>query len=51
MYWAAHCVAWVSGIKRPGREANHAPPYSAEDEDAWSYTSTSPVRLHGMVLN
>jgi hypothetical protein len=29
-----------SGVKRPGREANHSPPSSAEFKNAWSYTST-----------
>jgi hypothetical protein len=27
-------------LKRPGREADHSPPSSAEFENAWSYTST-----------
>jgi hypothetical protein len=49
-------------IKRPGREADHSPPSSAEVKNAWSYTSTPQhvfivwclikqnVRLHGMVF-
>jgi hypothetical protein len=36
------------GAKRPGREADHSP--SAEVKNAWSYTSTSLIRLHGVVL-
>jgi hypothetical protein len=28
------------GVKRPGREADHSPPSSAEIKNAWSYTST-----------
>jgi hypothetical protein len=49
-------IQWVPGtlslgVKRPGREADHSPPSSAEVENAWSYTSTSPTRLHGMVLS
>jgi len=28
-------------VKRPGRETNHLPLSSAEDKNAWSYTSTS----------
>jgi hypothetical protein len=28
------------GIKRPGREADHSPPSSADVKNAWSYTST-----------
>jgi hypothetical protein len=38
------------GVKRPGREADHSPPSSAEVNE-WSYTSTPPVRLHGLVLS
>jgi hypothetical protein len=38
-------IQWVPGalslgLKRPGREADHSPPYSAEVKNAWSYTST-----------
>jgi hypothetical protein len=48
-------LQWVPGIlslevKRPGREAGHSPPSSAEVKNAWSYTSTPPVRLHGVGL-
>jgi hypothetical protein len=39
------------GVKRPGREADHSPPSSAEVKNEWSYTSTPPVRLHGVVLS
>jgi hypothetical protein len=28
------------GVKRPGREADHSPPSSAEVKNTWSYTST-----------
>jgi len=50
-------------LKRPGREADHLPPYSVEVKNAWSYTSTPPyifmawclikhrTHLHGMVLS
>jgi hypothetical protein len=49
-------IQWVSGtlslgVKRPGREADHSPPSSAEVKNAWSYTSTTPVCLHGVVLS
>jgi hypothetical protein len=30
------------GVKRPGREADHSPPTSAEVKKIWIYTSTSP---------
>jgi hypothetical protein len=38
-------IQWVTGtfslgVNRPGREADHSPPSSAEVKDAWSYTST-----------
>jgi hypothetical protein len=47
-------IQWVPGalslgVKRPGREADHSPPSSAENE--WSYTSIPPIRLHGVVLS
>jgi hypothetical protein len=29
----------------PGRKADHSPPSSAEVKNAWSYTSTLPIRL------
>jgi hypothetical protein len=49
-------MLWVPGVislglKRLGREANHSPPSSAEVENAWSYTSTPPIRLHGVLLS
>jgi hypothetical protein len=36
--------------KRSRREADHWPPSSAEIKNAWSYTSTPPISLHGVVL-
>jgi hypothetical protein len=38
-------IQWVPGVlsvgvKRPGREADHSPPSSAEVKNAWRYTST-----------
>jgi hypothetical protein len=49
-------IQWVPGalclqVKRPGREADHSPPSSAEVKNAWSYSSTPPIRLHGVVLS
>jgi hypothetical protein len=49
-------IQWVPGalslgLKRSGREADYTLPFSAEVKNAWSYTSTPPKRLHGMVLN
>jgi hypothetical protein len=45
-------LEWISsGVKWLGREADHSPPSSAEVNNAWSYTSTSLIRLHSVVLN
>jgi len=49
-------VKWVPGalslqVKRPVREADHSHPCSAQVKNAWSYTSTVPIRLYGMVLS
>jgi hypothetical protein len=49
-------IQWIPGalylgVKLPGREADHSPPSSAEVKNAWSYTSTPPVCLHGVVLS
>jgi hypothetical protein len=48
-------LQWVPGapflgVKRPGREADHSPPSSAE-VNSWSSTFTPPIRLHGVVLS
>jgi hypothetical protein len=45
---------WVTGalslgVKQRGREADHSPPSSAEVRNAWSYTSTPPKRLDGVM--
>jgi hypothetical protein len=39
------------GVKRPGSEADHSPPSSAEVKNVWSYTSTPPGCFHGVVLS
>jgi hypothetical protein len=49
-------IQWVSevlspGIKRPGREAVHSPQSSTEVKNVYIYTSTSAIRLRGMVLS
>jgi hypothetical protein len=49
-------IQWVSGalslgVMQPGCEADHSPLSSAEVKNVWSYTSTPPIRLHGVVLN
>jgi hypothetical protein len=37
-------------VKRLGREDDHSLPFKAEAKNAWSYTSTPPMRLHDVVL-
>jgi hypothetical protein len=49
VYWVPGSISL--GTKRPKREVKHSPPSSAEDKNAWSYTSTPPLRLHDRVLN
>jgi hypothetical protein len=49
-------IQWVPGdlslwAKRLGREADHSPPPSAEVKNVWSYTSTHPIRLNGVVIS
>jgi hypothetical protein len=49
-------IQWVPGtlsfeIKRPGRKADHSPSPSAEVKNAWSYISTPPILLRGVVLS
>jgi len=39
------------GVKLPGRIADHSHPSSAEVKNAWSFTSTHPIRLHDVVLS
>jgi hypothetical protein len=43
--------AFTPKVKRPGREADHSLPSSAEIKNVWSYTSISPMRFYGVVLN
>jgi len=39
------------GVKPLGHEADHSPPSNAIVKDAWSYTSTPLICLHGVVLS
>jgi hypothetical protein len=39
------------GVKRPGREADHSPPSSAEVKECVKPYRHPPVRLHGVVLS
>jgi len=38
-------------VKRRDVKLTAQPPSIAEVKDAWSYTSTPPIRLHGVVLS
>jgi hypothetical protein len=38
------------GVKRPGLEADHSQPTSAEVKKTWIYASTPPIRPHGVLL-
>jgi hypothetical protein len=44
-------LSYSLGGKRSEREADHAPPSSAEVKNAWDYISTPHRRLHGIVLS
>jgi hypothetical protein len=53
----AHPTSYSRGNKGPflggkaaGHEADHSLPSCAEVKDAWSYTSSPPICLHGVVL-
>jgi hypothetical protein len=39
------------GVKRPGREADHSPPQSAEAKECVEPYLHSPIHLHGVVLS
>jgi len=38
-------------VNRLGCEADYSRPTSAKVKNAWSYTSTLPIRLHCVVFN
>jgi hypothetical protein len=40
-----------SGLRRPKREGDLSSPSSAEVNNAFSYISTLPISLHGVMLN
>jgi hypothetical protein len=49
-------IQWVPGalslrVKRPGREADHSPPSSAEVKEWVELYLHSPIRFHGVVLS
>lgn len=36
------------GVKQPGHEGDHSPPFGAEVKNEYSYTSTLAICLHGV---
>jgi len=46
-----YCGLFSQGVKRLWCEAYHCLLSSAEVKNAWSYTSTPPLRLHGVALS
>jgi hypothetical protein len=49
-------IQWVPGalslgVKRPGLEAHHSSPSSAEVKECVELYLHSPIRLHGVVLS
>jgi hypothetical protein len=40
--YPAGAGSYFPGVKRPGREADHSSPTSAEVKNTWIYTSTPP---------
>jgi len=39
------------GVKQLESEADHSPPSTAKVKEAWNYTTTPPIHLHGVVLS
>jgi len=35
-------------VNQPESEADYSPPSNAQVKNAWSYTSTPPLSIHGM---
>jgi hypothetical protein len=42
--------SFLEGVKRPGREADHSPPSSAEVKECVELYLQSPIRLHSVVV-
>jgi hypothetical protein len=49
MQWVPGALS--PGVKRVGRVADQSPPNNGEVKKTWIYTSTPPIRLHGLVLS
>jgi len=39
---------YFPGLRRPEHQVDHSPPPETEVKSEWSYTSTPPIRLHGV---
>jgi hypothetical protein len=50
-YYLTDTRGFFPGVKRSGREADHSSPSSANVKNAWSYISTPPIRLQGVVCS
>jgi hypothetical protein len=44
-----YCWISFSGVKRPQREAIYSTPSNSEVKNAWKFTFTPLIRLHGVV--
>jgi hypothetical protein len=49
-------IQWIPGalflgVKQPECEVDHSPPSSGKVTNVWSYTSTPPTSLHGVMLS
>jgi hypothetical protein len=36
------------GVKQPGREVDHSPPFTSEVKNGWGFTFAPPICLHDM---
>jgi hypothetical protein len=43
-------AAFSPGVERPRHVSDHSTPSRDDVKNAWSYTSTPPIRVHGVVL-
>jgi hypothetical protein len=48
---STYAMSIGGGLQRPGREGDYSPPSSREVKNAWSYTSTPPPLIHGLVVS
>jgi len=41
-------IQWMLGVKQSRREINYSPASGTEVKNKWIYTSTPPIRFHGV---